>query len=312
MSTDIFKKGWPYTAIVIAHTIWGINFVVAKLTLQEFPPMSLAFLRFFLAVLFLLPFIISEKKSIKIAKKDLPKLFAVGILMVTLNIGFFYIGLPKTSVVSASTLTMIIPVLSVISGWWILREKVYVVNLIGIVIGLIGAILLLGVPLTILGAKPSPETFLGNILIILASVSWVAGAVLSKKMLERYSTLTVTTIIFLIGTLSFLVPALTEYLKNPQWYQQVTIIGIFGLLYIAIASSISAYFLFEWGLSKVGVTRADLFQYLEPLVAITLGVLILNEELRFFSIIGAILIGLGVYWSTLTKEFHKHHKMHRN
>ncbi len=312
MASDVFKKSWPYFAIVLAHTIWGINFVVAKLALQEFPPMSLAFLRFILAILFLLPFILTEKKKSKLAREDLPKLFAVGIFMVTLNIGLFYTGMQRTTVTSASVLTMVIPMLSVLAGWWFLREKIYTVNLIGIVLGLIGAILVIGVPYFALGLQPISNALIGNILIILASAAWVAGAGLSKGLLQKYSTLTVTSMIFLVGILSFAVPALTEYLKNPGWVHQVTYIGLFGLLFSAIASSVSAYFLFEWGLSKLGIVKADLFQYLEPLVAITLGVAILGEQMRFTFIIGAILVGLGSYWTTLAKESHKYHKAHRH
>lgn len=274
--------------------------------------MSLAFLRFALATLLLVPFLVVEKRQEKIALKDLPSLVGVGILMITLNITFFYAGLSRTSVTTASVLTMTIPTLSVIGGWLILREKIYVVNLVGIILGLAGATLVLGLPFTFLGFSTwSAQSFVGNLLIILASVSWVAGAIISKGVLQKYSTLTLTSIIFLVGTVTFFIPALTEYLHSPSWPSQLTYLGIFGLLYITVASSISAYFLFEWGLSKLGVVKADLFQYLEPVVAITLGILILNEGLRFSFIIGAILIGLGVYWSTLIKEHHKHHKMHR-
>ena len=49
MTSQILKKPIPYLALILAHLIWGINFIVAKITLQEFPPMSLAFLRFALA-----------------------------------------------------------------------------------------------------------------------------------------------------------------------------------------------------------------------------------------------------------------------
>lgn len=312
MKTDILKKSWPYVAIILAHAIWGVNFLIAKITLLEFPPMTLSFLRFVLAIAFLLPFILAEKKKPRIARKDLPQIFLVGILMITLNIAFFYLGLPKTTVTAASVLTMIIPPLSVLIGWWILKEKVYIVNLVGIILGFIGALLIIGVPFILLGLQSTSENLIGNLFIILASISWVAGALISKKALQKYSTLEITTMIFLVGVITFAIPALTEYLKNPYWYQQVTPLGIFGLFYIAIASSISAYFLFEWGLSKVGIIKADLFQYLEPLLAITLGVIILGEPLRFSFIIGAILVGMGVYWATLAKDKHRHSKVHRH
>jgi drug/metabolite transporter (DMT)-like permease len=175
-----------------------------------------------------------------------------------------------------------------------------------------GAIAVLGLPLVPINAGfPIGMTF-GNILIILSSLAWVAGAIFSKELLKKYSTLTMTFLIFAIGCLVFLIPTINEYLSDPNWISKVSFLGIFALFYITIASSIAAYFLFQWGMDQVGVAKADLFQYLEPLIAITLGVLILGDQLRFSFIIGAILIILGVYWSTVGKNNFKHPKYHRH
>ena len=82
MSSRILKSPLPFLALILAHTIWGANFVVAKITLEEFPIYSLAFLRFALAVLFIAPFFfIHTKKAVRIKLKDLPKFVAVGVLM---------------------------------------------------------------------------------------------------------------------------------------------------------------------------------------------------------------------------------------
>ena len=125
MTSAVFKKPWPYLALILAHMIWGGNFVIAKITLQEFPTYTLAFLRFTLASLFLAPFFLAETKKIKINKKDIPKLTLIGVLIITLNITFFLTGIQKTTAINASTLTLIIPMLSVLLGWWFLKEKVY-------------------------------------------------------------------------------------------------------------------------------------------------------------------------------------------
>lgn len=342
MSSTIFKKGWPYFALILAHSIWGVNFVIAKLALQEIPPMTLAFFRFSLASLLLLPFIIisneppwtnlckifhflpkfktSQKTKLDdmegkteniLQKEDLPKIVIVSVLMAGLNVALFFTGLTKTDVISASVLTMIIPVISVILGWMVLREKIYVVNIFGILAGLIGAVAVLGLPLIPIGAGFGTNAMVGNVLIILSSISWVIGAILSKQVLKKYSTLTITFMVFLIGAFIFLVPAINEFFQDPGWPNHLTFLGIFGIIYMTLASSISAYFLFQWGLDQLGVTKADLFQYLEPVIAISLGILILGEKLRFSFVIGTVLIILGVYWSTLGKENHKHHKAHR-
>lgn len=311
MSSQLLKRPLPYIALILAHLIWGANFVVAKFTLEEFPPMSLAFLRFGLACLFLAPFVWVQIKKTKIDLKDLPKLVAVGILIITLNITFFFEGISRTSAINASTLTLIIPIFSVLLGWLFLKEKVYLVNLGGAVLGLAGALIIIGIP-QILSGSYSPGMLLGNILIILASIVFVTGVIMSEKLLKKYSTLTVTAIAFLVGTITFFIPALREYLQNPSWTQSVTLIGILGVIYMTLLSSISAYFLFEWGLSKTDVIKADLFQYIEPFIAAGLAVLLLGETISKSFLTGAIFIAVGVYLGTLAKEaHHRHHKAHR-
>jgi len=307
----MLKKPIPYIALLFAHLIWGVNFVVAKITLQEFPPMSLAFLRFALASLFLAPFFLSETKKVKIDKQDLPRLIAIGVLIITLNITFFFEGIKRTTVIDASTLTLIIPMMSVLLGWWFLKEKVYLINLFGIVLGLLGALIIIGLPQMFTGTISS-QMLLGNILIILAATSWVVGATISKKILSKYSSLVVTAIAFLVGTVTMFIPAAAEYIQNPAWTNQITILGYLGLIFMTLLSSISAYFLFEWGLAKTSVIAADLFQYIEPFVAIGLAVVILGERTSTSFLVGGTLIALGAILGTLAKEaHHRHHKAHR-
>lgn len=312
MSSQIATKPLPYIALLIAYTIWGINFVVAKITLQEFPPMSLAFLRFALASLFLAPFFIAQSKKVKIDKKDLPKLIAVGILIITLNISFFFEGIKRTTAINASVLTLTAPILSALLGWWFLKEKIFFINLIGVILGFLGALIIIGLPQLITG-NFSPQTTIGNVLIILASISWVVGAIVSKPLLNKYPTLIITAIAFMVGTLTFFIPAGFEYVQNPGWVNQVTILGLLGVAFMTLLSSISAYFLFEWGLSKTSVYLADLFHYIEPFIAGFLGMTILGEKISTSFLIGGAMIAISAYFGTLVKmrKIHHHHKAHR-
>lgn len=285
--------------------------MVAKVTLEEFPPASLAFLRFSIATLLLIPFFLTQTKKVKIAQKDIPKLVAIGILMITLNIAFFFEGITKTTAINASVLTLIIPVLSVLLGWIFLKEKIYLINLAGIFVGLLGAVVIIQLPEIVLG-NYSAEEVLGNVLILLASVCWVLGAVISRQMLKIYPSLVVTSIAFMVGTITFLLPAANEYLNDPVWMKNISFLGVFGLFYMTLLSSVSAYFLFEWGLAKTSVVKADLFQYIEPFVAAALAITLLGEKITIPFLAGAALITAGVYLGTLAKEtYHKAHKAHR-
>lgn len=312
MNSKVFKSPLPYLALLLAHIIWGGNFVVAKLALQEFPPMSLILLRFAFASIFLAPFLISSRKKVKLSKKDLPKLIAVGVFAITLNISLFFEGLKRTTAIDASVLTLTLPMFSVLAGWWFLKEKIYIPNLLGIFLGFLGALVIIGVPQIFTGTI-SPQAFLGNILIVLASIAWVAGAIIAKPLLSKYSSLVVTGIAFAVGTVTMFLPAAFEYFQNPAWSNQITILGLLGLTYMILLSSISAYFLFEWGLSKTSVIVADLFQYIEPAVATALAVLILGEKISHSFLFGALLIAVGVFMGTLAKkELHHRSKLHKH
>lgn len=311
MSSQILKTPLPYIALILAHLIWGANFVVAKVTLQEFPTASLGFLRFALATIFLIPFFIAETKKIHIKKEDLPKLVSIGILMITLNITFFFEGIKRTTAINGSVLTLVIPIISVLLGWIVLKEKIFIINLAGILLGLVGALIIVGFP-QILTGSILPDQILGNVLIIMASIVWVLGAIISRQMLIKYPSLIVTGIAFIVGSITMAFPAAQEYLQDSSWPYRVTILGFLGLTYMTILSSISSYFLFEWGLAKVGVIKADLLQYIEPFVASFLAITILGEKITTSFLVGLIAIIGGVYLGTLAKEYHhRSQKVHR-
>ncbi len=298
-------------AIIGAHLIWGANYVFAKITLQEIPLMSLGFLRYGLACLLITPFLFSlAPKDIRIKFEHLPKLILGGLLVACVNIAFFYMGLNRTTAIDASVLELSIPVISVIGGWWFLKEKIYTANLVGIIISLLGALSVIGIPLLLVGNFTSKQ-LVGNFLIIASSISFVAGSMILKKMLKIYSPLVITAITFLTATIAFSIPALIEYIQNPNWVLKVSILGIFGLIYITVLSSICAYFLLLWGLNKIPISHANMIQYLEPAVAATLAVPLLGERISFSFIIGTCLIVLGVYWGTLGKDDH-HHPHHKH
>ncbi len=311
--SEIYLKPFPYLALIAANLIWGANFVVAKITLQEFPVMSLSFIRFIAALILIFPFVLTlEPKKRVIKSADLPRIFLVGILMVTFNIALSYEGLARTTAINASALSLSVPILSVLAGWWFLKEKIFVVNLVGILTGLLGTFLILGLPL-LTASRGNPTNFLGNSLIVLSGICVVAGTVLAKDLLERYSPLLVTALMFAVGALTFFVPFILDYFKNPTWLAHISIVGALGLLYITVLSTICAYFLLNYGLSRIDVVKANLFQYMEPAVAATFAVPILGERISFSFIIGTCLIVLGVYWGTLGKPHHHHihYRQHR-
>lgn len=307
---QFFRKlgngSFPFVGLVIANIIWGATPVVAKFALVEFPVGVLAFLRFFLAFVLLIPFLLTERPRVKYLQKDWPILAVTGVCIVTFHILFFFEGIKLTRAIDASVLTMLVPILSVIGAWWWLKEKVYVVNIFGILTGLFGALAVVGIPLLAVDALDI-KVLIGNVLIVASNIFFVIGAIISKRLLGHYSPLSMVGAIFFIGALTFLPMAIQETIFYPGWVNQVSIVGVFGLAFITLLSSISAFFLFEWSIRKLGVIKSDLFSYFQPAVAATLAVPLLGERISYSFIVGACLIVLGVYWGTLGRSDHRHH-----
>ncbi len=313
MKSAILKSPLPCLALLAAHLIWGANTVIAKITLHEFPVMSLSFIRFALAALILLPFLLKyDRKQLKIKKQHFLKLVWVGLLWTTFSIGFGYQGLTLTTAIDASVLSLTIPIISVLISWWFLKDKIYIINLLGVAASLAGALAIIGVPI-ILSGNLADSNLLGNGLIILAGISGVIGSIMAQKLFKIYPVVFITWFAFLVGAITFAVPAGLDYYHNPAWMSQVTLLGLLGLLFIIILSSVCAYFLYSWGLEKTNVVQSNLFQYLEPAVTATLAVPLLQERISFSFIIGTCLVVLGVYWGTFGKphHHHPHFKHHR-
>jgi drug/metabolite transporter (DMT)-like permease len=314
MNSSLFKTPLPYIALLIAHVIWGINFVVAKVTLNEIPVMSLGFLRFFLAALLMIPFLFTIEKSKRSLKfKHLLQIFLIGIFLTTFNIAFFYEGIKRTEAIAGSVLMLVTPVISLLGAWIFLREKIYLINFLGILVCLFGTSLVLKLPLIFFGNFGGLENLLGNGLLIASAICFVIGSIMSKRLLAVYSPIFLTITMFIVGAITFAGPAAFEYYKDPSWVTKVDILGILGALFIVLLSTVSAFFLLIWGYSKLPVTQANLIQYIEPAVTATFAVAFLNERISYLFIVGTCLVVLGVYWGTLGKQEHHHlpHRAHR-
>ncbi len=314
LKSEIFKTPFPYIALLLAHLLWGANYVVAKIVLHEVPVMSLSFLRFGLACLLISPFLINlEPKMKKVQYAHIPRLIIASLLLGTINITFFYLGISKTLAINASVLNLIVPILSVLGAWWFLKEKIYSINLIGIILAVLGTAAVIGLPLLLTSNFSGVEMF-GNLLLILGGISFVAGALIIKPMFKEYSPLSITAFTFLTATVAFFIPAVLEYIANPDWISQVGIVSMLGILYIAVLSTVVAYFLMMWSYSKIELSHAVIIQYVEPAVAASLAIPLLGERISYSFIVGFCMIALGVYWGTLGRTEHHHinHKHQRS
>ncbi len=278
-------------ALIIANIIWGGASPIFKWSLTNIPPFTLAFWRFGLAALLLFPFI--AKDFLKVERADIPKVLLFGLSGVTFNITFFFLGLRLSPSINAAIISTTQPIILLVIGALLLREKIEPHELLGTLVSFAGILMIILLPFLSNGFKGEIMA-LGNLFFVLATLGAVGQAFFGKKLFLKYPTLPMTFWSFTIGALSFLPFFLWENSGGSLWLSNLALPGYFGIIYGAFLSSALAYSLYDWGLSKIEASETGIFTYLMPVTATVLAVTFFNEKITSQFFWGAILIVLGI------------------
>ncbi len=292
------KINYPILALIIANIIWGATSPILKFSLENIPPFSLAFIRFLLASIILFPLIHK-----KIAYSDLKNkwLWAYALFGITFNIIFFFLALQRTASINAPIIASAGPIMILIGSAMFLREKIKLNAILGTIISLSG--------ITIIIIRPLDTEFIGNLLMILATLGAVISTLAGRKFLTPANALGATFWACSIGTLSFFPLFLWEFIKTPEWFSQLDIRGWTGIIYGAVFSSAIAYSVYNWALSKLPAYKTSIFTYLDPVVAIVIAIPLLGEKLTLPFILGSILVFLGILLAEKRIHWHPLHKL---
>lgn len=294
------QRALALSALLLSSIIWGANTPIMKWALASVPIFSLAFLRFYLATIFLFPLTF---KNLSVEKDDLTKIILAALFGITFNVGFFLLGLKFTFAVNAALIITTIPIFTIFAAQIFLKERVGLRLFLATTTAFLGLVIILGPPIVNLGLNH----LFGGIFLILAALFWVGYEILSKELFKKYPPQVITFYSFLIGSLSFLPFFIWELFSSP-WIFNLNSQGIIGILYGAIFSSTIAYFAWQWGLSKIPASEASFFFYLDPISGVLISMALLGEKITPLFILGAIFIAA----SLLLAEYHrKVHPIHR-
>lgn len=283
--------------IILATLAWGGTPAIMKLTLLEVPPFSLAFIRMFGASLILGPLIY---KQLRIQKNDLPQFTLAAFFGVTLNIGFFFIGLKLAPAINAAMLVASVPIFTLICAGIFLKERVGAKVITASILAIIGVVVIVGLP----DHSTTIYTIIGNILLLLSSLAWVGNEIISKKLLKKYSGGVVAFYTMAIGAVTFAPLALYEYVSSPSWISGVTQSGFLGILYGIFIASLFAYWAWQTGLAKISADRAAFFFYLDPISGAILAIILLGEKVTPGLILGGTLITTAVLLAEVKRKSH--------
>ena len=288
-----------YILILIVTVIWGLAEPIIKYTLGGFP--SLLFLTYRFGLSTLIAIFIFLFFGLHLPKDNKTRLEVIlyGFVTSTISLGLLFFGLEKTTVLDATLITLINPLIITLAGVYFLKEHVTKREKFGMFIALIGTVLTVIEPF--LQNGHSLTRFSGNILILLYLLATAWGAVLAKKLLRKgVNPLTLTNVSFVVGFLSLLPFALFKY--DLRDITSIPFPYHLGVFYMAILSGSLAYYLSNKAQKTIEIGEASIFSYLYPVFAAPLAVIWLGEKVTPIFILGGIIITIGVFIAEIKKR----------
>lgn len=204
--------------------------------------------------------------------------------------GLFIIGIDFTMAANAAVMLGTIPIWVAIFTHFFIGEKMNLFKTIAVFFAFTGIVFIISG-----GAEEfsfGSETFLGDLIIILAAMIWGGFTVLSKPFLDRYTPIQFSAVMTSIGCIVLFAIGLPN-IATISW-MDVSYTSYGGVVYSGLLSIGAAYVIWNYGLQTVGTVRTATFQNLVPVMGLLFGILLLNEQLSLLQYIGSAIVITGI------------------
>lgn len=295
---------FAWIGLVLASLFWAGNALVARAFHQDIPPMSLAFWRWVLAFILLLPFVAvplwRQRELLLSVRWRLLSLAALGIAGYS---SMLYHAAQTTTAINMTLLNTCLPLVmflgaGVMLGEWPARRAWY-----GMLFAAGGLLVLIsrGMWENLLALQFSR----GDLWILLSIVDWALYSLLLRRWsvaLAAIAPLSLMAVLIALG-----IPLLLPFYLQELWRGELfepSMVNLAAIAYTAVFASLFAYLAWNYGIKVLGASRAGLSNYLMPVFAAVLSWLLLNETLQGFHWAGAVLIFSGLTlanWKTTRK-----------
>ena len=291
-----------HMALLLVALIYGANYTIAKNVLDQdyLTPNGFILLRVisgFVLFSIIHNLVIREK----VERKDIALLGLCGLFGIAMNQLFFFKGLGATSPVHASLIMVVTPIIVLIVSSLYLKEKIGGWKVLGIISGMMGAMLLILKGST---GTNGMSSSIGDLYILINAASYAIYLVLVKELMRKYHPFTVMKWVFGFG-LIVVVPFGIRDIVEVSWNTFPLDIWI-AIGYVLLFTTFFAYLLNAYALSIVNPTVASAYIYMQPLIASTIAILWYNDELSSLKVMCAVLIFVGVYFISFQKNKRTH------
>jgi drug/metabolite transporter (DMT)-like permease len=284
-----YAPGWQvWSALLIVYVVWGSTYLAIRVVVESMPPFLASGIRFGTAGLVLAALLVVRGgvSRLRVSRRELASAALIGILLLCVGNAMVSVGEITVPSGVAALVIGIVP-LVVLLLRFLTGERVPLIAMLGVGVGFCG-LAVLAVP----GGLDGSIDATGLLILVIASTSWAIGSFLSRRVsLPRDPFVSTTYQLFSASIALFLVAGVTGQLTTPFHPSTASIVA---LLYLITFGSLIAYTAYTWLLQHAPLTRVATYAYVNPVVAVFLGAIVLNEKITPTIAVGASLIVASV------------------
>lgn len=274
-----------HAALFTVALLFSLNYIISKLGMREFHPLSFAWLRVTGAACLLWAMGSGEARP----RRDWKRIGLFTILGVVINQTLFLSGLAFTTVQVAAILITSIPVFALAAAIALGRERASGTRIGGIALACAGALLVVGGE----GFTGTTRSVVGAVMILINCLSYALYLVISKPDMMRLSARTVVSRMFALGSVLLLPVAAV-----PLWRETWTTIpsqAWIALVLVILGPTVAAYLLQAWALRHADSSSVAAYTYVQPVLATLLAAAFFGERIRAIVLVAAAMIFAGVW-----------------
>lgn len=271
---------------ILAASIWGGTFIVSDLVLETIPPFSLLTVRLVLGMAIL--WVWRVRQMPMPPRADAWRLLGVGVVGFGISVGMQFVGTDYSTAVNGVLITSASPAFILVFAVPVLGERFTRRDLIAVLLATLGVLVIVDPR----QADFSSDTFVGNLALAVAAVTWGLYSVLVRRVSRSYGTLAVT--FFALGGGLLLDAPLAVVEMARQGTDPISTGDVLGILYLGVISTAVAMWMWNRAFALVDASRGSLFFFAQPAVGTLLGVVALGQALTPGIVVGALLILGGV------------------
>jgi drug/metabolite transporter (DMT)-like permease len=278
-------------SLVIVGVVWGTTYLGIRVAVESIPPWFITSIRQGIAALIVLGILLYKKQLSWIGWDNLKFQLIPSLLMIVIANGFTTIAEQSLPSGLTSIMSALSPVIIFIGGILFGIEKPRLKGLIGVLLGFLGVVFIFRNGLEDI-LDPNYKT--GMLFLSIAIMSWSAGTVYSKKHTHKSNNIALN--LFYQFSISSLIQFVLAFIFSSNTdFGTWSLRSISAVLYLAIFGSVLAFFCYHYALKRVTAVQVSILNYVNTIIAVFLGWLLLDEVITNDFVIATALIILGVF-----------------